>query len=593
MACVSSFDFGFPSRVLRNASIATCAAAALTVLVSLASAQQTPPDPPQDPPQAYPVLDPDSSYRYAIKGLGIDPAAEFGIAHAGRINNDPRPDIVVMRGTSPVVFVNPATWDAVLRVPLEGTSAAVLPRAGSGQDEILVTTSQGLRGALRDTTTSFATRTIGADGLWAGADFVATAQLDSVDGVDIYGVRNDLGFAGVLLADTSGIGDGFYDEMLIALDVFPVENGTAADLDGNGFRSLAFTSASGLHVYHEDNLFDAYAVGDGGHVATIASGIPGKERIAWITSVSGSGDVLYFVDDAGLSSPVVLGGTGVIGLHSADLDHDGDDDLVTSITRSHDLVVYWNDNGTFDDDARSVLAVSETGFAPDNRATPTTADLDGDGDTDLFHAIQSSETAFVWNNTDTASAQTTPQLGSPTLFNFVARDPDDEDTLWDGYLQLEIEDAPAIPAGATHLELFIWRKDVLETPTKATPETGHAFRFPVGSGYDTGVIILEEPEPSLFFFQFQYVTLDGNNDRTEMFPPATFALSPGVPQAEPTLDWLLAVSTSEVHAYTEPDPQYQQGGGVIIESESVSTIVTVDPIIDYDDDDEPEDDLTF
>lgn len=593
MACVSSFGLGFPSRRLRSASIVTCAAAILILFASFSRAQQAPPDPPPNPPQTFPVLDPDSSYRYAIKELGIDPAAEFGIARVGKINDDPRDDVVVLRGTSPVVFLNPATWDAALRVPLEGTSAAVLPGTANGRDEILVTTAQGLRGAWRDTTASFATRTIGADGLWAGADFVATAQLDGVDGVDIYGVRNDLGFAGVLLADISGIGDGFYDEILIALDAFPVEAGTAADLDGNGLRSLAFASASGLHVYHEDDLFDAYTVGDGGYVATIASGMPGKERIAWITSVSGSGDVLYFVDEAGLSSPVVLGGTGVIGLHAADLDHDGDDDLVTSITRSHDLVVYWNDNGTFDDDARTVLAVGETGFAPDNAATPTTADLDGDGDTDLFHAIQSSETAFVWNNTHTASAQTTPQLGSPTLFNFVARDPDDEDTLWDGYLQLEIEDAPTIPAGATHLELFIWRKDVLETPTKATPQTGHAFRFAVGTAYDTGVIILEEPEPSLFFFQFQYVTLDGNDERTAMFPPATFALSPGVPEAEATLNWLLDVATSEIHDYTEPDPQYQQGGGVIIESESVSTIVTVDPIIDYDDDDEPEDDLTF
>ena len=410
MACVSSFGLGFPSRRLRSASIVTCAAAILILFASFSRAQQAPPDPPPNPPQTFPVLDPDSSYRYAIKELGIDPAAEFGIARVGKINDDPRDDVVVLRGTSPVVFLNPATWDAALRVPLEGTSAAVLPGTANGRDEILVTTAQGLRGAWRDTTASFATRTIGADGLWAGADFVATAQLDGVDGVDIYGVRNDLGFAGVLLADISGIGDGFYDEILIALDAFPVEAGTAADLDGNGLRSLAFASASGLHVYHEDDLFDAYTVGDGGYVATIASGMPGKERIAWITSVSGSGDVLYFVDEAGLSSPVVLGGTGVIGLHAADLDHDGDDDLVTSITRSHDLVVYWNDNGTFDDDARTVLAVGETGFAPDNAATPTTADLDGDGDTDLFHAIQSSETAFVWNNTHTASAQTTPQL---------------------------------------------------------------------------------------------------------------------------------------------------------------------------------------
>ncbi len=590
MACASSFRSGSSSLRLRGRALVYIAAAlALAFVGSAALARQTP----QNPPQTYPILDPDASYKYAIKGLGIDPGAVFQTAHAARINDDPRADVVVMRGTSPVVFVNPATWDAALRVPLEGSSAAILPGTAEGQDEIVVTTAAGLRGAWRDSSASFATRTIGADGLWAGAEWIATAQLDGAAGADLYGVRNDVGFAGVLLSDGSSAGDGFHDEVIIPLQAYPVRHGTAADLDGNGLRSLAFTSGAGLHVYHENGVFDAFSGGSLGRAVTIDSETPGKECIVWIAQVTGLGDVLYIIDDTGISDPVELGGAGLIGLRAVDLDHDGDDDLVGSVTRSHDLVVYWNVDGTFASDALSVLAVGETGPAADNRATPAAADFDGDGDVDLFHPIQSAEDAFVWNNTHLPSSQTTPQLGAPTLFNFVARDPDDDHTLWDGYLQLELHDAPTVPFGATHLELFIWRKDMLVSPTKAAPETGHAFRFPVGAAYDPGVIVLEEPEPSLFFFQFQYVTLDANDERTAMFPPATFALTPGTPEGLENLDWLLAVSTSQIHATTVPDPIYEQSGGVIIESETVSTIVTVDPIIEYDDDDEPEDDLSF
>ena len=185
-----------------------------------------------------------------------------------------------------------------------------------------------------------------------------------------------------------------------------------------------------------------------------------------------------------------------------------------------------------------------------------------------------------------------PRLLQPVLFNLL-NEGDQNGGPQDGLLQIHLRDAPDVPKNATHVELILWRKQDLVTPTSTVPLEGHRILLPIDERpiYDTGLIPLPAPEPSIFFWTHQYVTLDDTERRRlAMYPPSNFAFTVEWDEEGPILGWLLGESEASVYALTIPDPALQQGPPI---TETVSTIVKIDPLISFDDDEEPEDDFDF
>ncbi|MEQ8850962.1 MAG: FG-GAP-like repeat-containing protein [Phycisphaerales bacterium] len=126
-----------------------------------------------------------------------------------------------------------------------------------------------------------------------------------------------------------------------------------------------------------------------------------------------------------------VGGRGIDWLHAADLDADGDVDLVASGSRADRIAWYQNDGQASPNFARSPL------IAADGVVAVVTADIDLDDDVDLVAALrdgsQSNPPAnIVWIPSD--GAQPTPAFGSliaidvafPDVHDAIAVDLDDD-----------------------------------------------------------------------------------------------------------------------------------------------------------------------
>jgi hypothetical protein len=118
--------------------------------------------------------------------------------------------------------------------------------------------------------------------------------------------------------------------------------------------------------------------------------------------------------------PLTLGGIGVTSLPlcitAADLDGDGDLDLASANTYSHTLTVFFQTSrGRF---SPKPLTLGNADLT-DSPVFVTAADLDGDGDVDLVSANDSSHTLTVFFQTSAGAFSATPlTLGGPGVTRF-------------------------------------------------------------------------------------------------------------------------------------------------------------------------------
>ncbi|HED54534.1 MAG TPA: hypothetical protein ENJ00_10100 [Phycisphaerales bacterium] len=90
--------------------------------------------------------------------------------------------------------------------------------------------------------------------------------------------------------------------------------------------------------------------------------------------------------------PVVTGLTGVQTVHAADLDLDGDQDILVGTGLQGELIWFENDGDLVP--SHPVSHTVDAQIADAREAT--TADLDGDGDLDILAAVRSGDTQLLW-----------------------------------------------------------------------------------------------------------------------------------------------------------------------------------------------------
>ncbi|MEM7308363.1 MAG: FG-GAP-like repeat-containing protein [Planctomycetota bacterium] len=188
-----------------------------------------------------------------------------------------------------------------------------------------------------------------------GARSVTAADLDGDGDADVISAsENDDKIA--WYANTDGAGT-FGPEQIVTLDAARAVSVVAADLDGDGDLDLASASE-----------------GDG--------------KIAWYENADGLGS---FGGQVVLPGPAV----GASDVLAADLDGDGDRDVVWSSSTADTLSWHENLDGSGAFGAASTIATGA-----DFARSLAAADLDGDGDLDVLSASELDDTVAWYENTD-------------------------------------------------------------------------------------------------------------------------------------------------------------------------------------------------
>lgn len=523
------------------------------------------------------------SYRFPIKDFGLLQNPPFTKGLAAQLNEDPDVDVVVLRGQSPYAFLGPTSWDAVIRLREIAYDIAILKDAvATGRDELLTVSDAGLRGWTRlSNQGSFESRDLGRLVFWVDSKIVGTADMNGDGLQDIFGAREAGDVAMVLHQKANGT---FSSEFYFGISE-PAQQMIAADVNGDGWMESVVLSAGGLYIYNNDGTPRAFydlATGLGSIAVLKATDIP-EHHIAWVAFGSGvEDDLLYVLDDNGLVSSLNLGPMETVSISTGDLTGDDWSDLVLSRKSDSDLLLLENLAWEFSLSESITVNTGAPPTAPTNLATPVIADLDDDRDRDIFFPVQETEEATVLLNLGVDHRTLVPKIQDPVYFN---RTQEFQGGPVTGWLQLEAELSPFVPEGVTHIELLWWRKQDLETHTNASPFT--RFLFPIDSPpYSTGIMELEDPNPSLLFWLMRYVVLDEFGGYVRTFPSLTYAFTTECCAGE--LTEYLADLGASVYDTTDIDPEISNMNNNQQGSETVSTILSIVPIPDFDDDDEPE-----
>jgi hypothetical protein len=181
----------------------------------------------------------------------------------------------------------------------------------------------------------------------------------------------------------------------------------AADLDGDGdVDALAASHDGGAVIWYENTAGNGTAWA----TRTIATGLPspvpifaadvdgdGDEDV--LVAVFGSSTVLWYENTAGNGSAwvprtVATGANGPVALVAADVDGDGDVDVVTASSAGNRVA--WHENTAGNGSAWTTRTITTSVSQP---FRVSTADVDGDGDEDVLSASYGDDKVAWYENT--------------------------------------------------------------------------------------------------------------------------------------------------------------------------------------------------
>lgn len=270
--------------------------------------------------------------------------------------------------------------------------------------------------------------------------FVETADVDGDGNQDLLSASAD----GVIWYRNSGIGN--FDSPSVITAENPAAAVGSADLDGDGDMDVVATSYSSLTWYANDgngNFGAPKAIGSGYGFASIPiADLDGDGNLDVIATFASSYnlDVVWYQNNGTgtfSSSKTIISGSDIVSnVAPADLDNDGDTDLVLTTTSysgfAYRTRVVWIENdgaGNFGS-AQSVTGRSYS----DYRVVP--ADLNSDGDLDLLVV---SDSDLTWYKNDgqgnfTKTTVITDALSSVQAIDVADLDGDgDTDVVVNGY----------------------------------------------------------------------------------------------------------------------------------------------------------------
>jgi hypothetical protein len=254
-----------------------------------------------------------------------------------------------------------------------------------------------------------------------GAHSVIGADLDGDGDADVLSAsRFDNKIA--WYENTDGYGR-FSDQKVIANEASDPQSIVAADFDGDGDQDLLYCSWEDGKVAWYENTDGAGSFSDvnvisnnaGGAEAVYAADLDGdgdKDALSASSSVGGTNKIAWYRNTAGgfasqnIISQKMRGARVVL---AADLDGDGDQDVLSASTGDGKVAWYENTDGYGTFSKQRVITTKARGAR-----SLSAADLDGDGDLDVLSASTKNGMLAWYENTDGSGSFSGPKVISST-----------------------------------------------------------------------------------------------------------------------------------------------------------------------------------
>lgn len=235
-----------------------------------------------------------------------------------------------------------------------------------------------------------------------------TADLDGDGDLDVLSVSR----AENMIAWQENLGDAeaFGERRLITDQAVGANDLVTADLDGDGDSDVLYAaSSSNSFGWHENlgsgNFGDAQLISseavtassvtaadldDDGDLDVLTASI-GDDTIGWFENLDGAGSF-------GSRHVITAQASHARTAYAADLDGDGDLDVLTASARDDIIAWHENQNGQGEFGARQMISIPNPSASRANFVTA--ADLDGDGDLDVLAASYLDGEVSWYENTD-------------------------------------------------------------------------------------------------------------------------------------------------------------------------------------------------
>jgi hypothetical protein len=145
---------------------------------------------------------------------------------------------------------------------------------------------------------------------------------------------------------------------------------------------------------------------------------------------------------------------------------------------------------------------SQTTGVQSNQSTPALADIDNDGDLDVLHAVRSTSSLFVYWNGAKHEDDFRPTIGNEEPSALTAA-PVINDCGWTSALgsKLSVTLPASWPSGATHLEVALFRKESIGSLTERVSAPSLRFPLPLSipPGTTTYLVYPTLPSPTLSY----------------------------------------------------------------------------------------------
>lgn len=404
----------------------------------------------------------------------------IGRVVAGDVDGDLRPDVFARGAASPgtpdgthdVLFLS-APWLGNGLMKLGIRAIDVDFQAGRpGNLAFVKNSGLWLLSWAPSSSPPFAETQVASGAPWAGAKKVRCANLDSSAGDDYAGVAPDGHTLVLRRTNTGGTTTVLVDVTDQVVDLF------ALQWVQGGSDEIAVLTTDDLFFYDgTGSLLDSFAapVAGPGVIARVRFGTNGPDRVAWVSRDS-SGDTTRFdlVRRASpqLEGPVTPEFSDVVAMAAADVDHDGDEDLVMTHAADRQAWIYKSGfvNGTSRVySANRSHAVDDEHLDPEdvltNGSTFVFADLGNDLAPDLLLPVESAEgTSFeILSSIDRIKATSAEVFENIASQAFVLDEASSPMLVAFQFKSLDFDEA----GDMTHVQVIVW--DQVDATTDLTP----------------------------------------------------------------------------------------------------------------------------
>ena len=210
--------------------------------------------------------------------------------------------------------------------------------------------------------------------------------------------------------ENNGAADPTWTAADIATSADGAQSVFAADMDGDGDMDILSASSTDDTIAWYENNGAADPTWTAANIATSADGAQSVFAADMdgdgdmdIVSASSTDDTIAWYENNGAADPtwaasdIATSADGALSVFAADMDGDGDMDIV-SASHTDDTIAWYENNGAAD----PTWAAADIATSADAASSVFAADMDGDGDMDILSASSNDDTIAWYENNGAA-----------------------------------------------------------------------------------------------------------------------------------------------------------------------------------------------